>query len=179
VDAVGADEQVTARGASVGEAGGDRRAVLLDGNAAGAERNVRVADGGAQRIVEIRPVQAVGGRAPARHRYLGKRHLGEEGAALPVPRVHRERNDADGAERVGQPQPVQDLDGVGADRHARTDLAQDAGLFVDVGVEASLTQGQGGGQPANPAARDEDAHRASSPRQGLGYKHPATSTTSA
>ena len=108
--------------------------------------------------MEIRAVHVVEGRAPAGHRRLGERHPAQERAALPVARVQRVRDDADGAERLGEPQAVQDLDGVGAEREARAHLAQDAGLLVDVDVEAGLAQGEGGGQAADPGADDEHAH---------------------
>ena len=117
-----------------------------------------VAQGGAQRVVEVRAVQVIEGRAPAGHRRLGERHPAQDRAGLPVARVQRVGDDADGAERLGEPQPVQDLDGVGADRDPGAHLAQDAGLLVDVGVEAGLAQREGGGQAADPGADDEHAH---------------------
>lgn len=67
-------------------------------------------------------------------------------------------DDADGAERLGQPQPVQHPNGVGTDRDPGAHLAQDARLLVDMGVEAGLAQREGGGQPADAGPEDEHAH---------------------
>ena len=59
VDAIGADEQIARCLATVGKAKLDRGPVLLDGNAAGAEREVPVTQGGTQRIVEVGAVQVI------------------------------------------------------------------------------------------------------------------------
>ena len=53
---------------------------------------------------------------------------------------------------------MQHPDGVGAEGEARADLAQHAGLLVDVDLEAGLAQREGGSQPADPGAHDEHAH---------------------
>lgn len=57
VDTVRADEQVATRLAAVGEVDRDIRVALLDRDAAGAEGEVRIAEGGAQRVVQVRAVQ--------------------------------------------------------------------------------------------------------------------------
>ena len=64
VDAVGADEQIAYALPTVGEAGRYTVVALLDGNA-GAECDVRVAQGGAQHVMKVRAVHATGG-APQR-----------------------------------------------------------------------------------------------------------------
>lgn len=53
---------------------------------------------------------------------------------------------------------MQDLDGVRADRHTSAHLAQDAGLLVEVGIEAGLAQREGGGHAADPRADNDNAH---------------------
>jgi len=112
---------------TVGEANADRAAVLLDGNAAGAKGDVAIAKGGAQRVVEVRAVQVIEGHAPPGHGLFGERHPTEERAGLPITRVQGVGNNTDGPERLSEPQPVQDLDGVGTDRDTGAHLAQDAG----------------------------------------------------
>ena len=106
-------------------------------------------------------MHVVVGRPPAGHGRVGERCAGEEGAVLPVAEVQRERDAGDGAEPLGETEAVQHLDGVRAEGEARADLAQHAGLLVDVDVEARLPQGEGGRQAADPGAHDEHAHRAS------------------
>ena len=126
MDAVGADHQVARRVATIGEAERDHSAVLLDRDAARAERDVLIAEGGAQRIVEIRAVHVVERRAPAGDRRVTERQASEDRAVLPGAQVQRVRGDAHGAQRLGEPEAVQHPDGVGAERQPRAHLAEDA-----------------------------------------------------
>ena len=162
MDAVGANHEVARRVAAIGEADRDLPAMLLDGDAARAERDVLIPDGSAQRLVEIRPVHVVERRAPAGDRRVTERHAGEDRAVLPGTQVPRVRGDANGSERFAEPEALQHPNGVGANRQARTNLAENGGLLVDMGIKARLAQGQGGRQPTDPSPGDEDAHDASS-----------------
>jgi hypothetical protein len=65
-------------------------------------------------------------------------------------------SDAHPGERVGQPEPVQDPGRVRADLDAGADLGELTGLLVDVNVEASLEQGERGGEAPDAAAGDAD-----------------------
>jgi len=94
--------------------------------------------------VQVGTVQVVHGRTPALDRGVSQRHAGEQGTALAIARVHRERDDADRAERRSQAKLVQERDDIGAKRDAGSHFAQDARLFIDVGIEPSLAQGDGG-----------------------------------
>ena len=92
--------------APIGEADRHLGVVLLDGDAPGAEREVLLAEGDAERSVEVGAVRVVVGRPPAGHGRVGERHAGEEGAVPPVAEVQRERDADDGAERLREPEAV-------------------------------------------------------------------------
>ena len=90
VHTVSADEQGPGRLAPVGELDRDLPSVLLDGHATGVERDVLIANSGAQRIVKIGPVHVVEGRPPSARCGRGKGHSGEDGATVPVALVPRQ-----------------------------------------------------------------------------------------
>ena len=72
-----------------------------------------LAEGGAQRVVQVGAVEVVEGRAPAYDRLVAERHAAEERAGAPVARVEREGADGDGGEGVGEAEVVQDPGRVG------------------------------------------------------------------
>lgn len=53
---------------------------------------------------------------------------------------------------------------------ADPDLAHLRGLLVDLGPDAAPVQHQGGGEPADPGADDDDAHGLTPPRAGAGNR---------
>jgi hypothetical protein len=101
--------QLAAYVGPVGEADRNLRTVLLNRNATRPERDVLIAHGGPQRIMEVGSVHVVERRAPAGLPGVGKRDPAEDRAALPVTNVPRLRADAHRPERLCEPQPVQAL----------------------------------------------------------------------
>ena len=81
-----------------------------------------------------------------------ERRAQQRAAVLPAALVPRERLHAHARQRVGQAEPVQDARGVGADLDAGADLAERAGLLVDLDVEAGPQQRQRRGGAADAAA---------------------------
>jgi hypothetical protein len=133
----------------------------MDRDAAGTERDVLIPEGSAERIVEISPVEVVERRAPASNTGVTEGNTAKEGTGLPITRIQRERSDTSGAERIGETQPMQNPDGIGADGDPRTNFAEHAALFVDVNLKACAAQGQSSRQTADAGANNEDAHSGS------------------
>ena len=78
--------------------------------------------------------------------------------AEPVGVDQLEGADADGVEPVEQTELRQFLDGVRQRVDADAELADGLGLLEDFAVDAARMQHQRGGQPADPAAYDDDLH---------------------
>src|SRR5262249_14601334 len=97
----------------------------------------------------------VAGEPPAR---LGKNKLAEavEEAALPV-------FDAPARERCSEPKGGHLPHRVGQEGDADTELPDLGGALVHAAWDAALMEGQGEGQPPDPAADDGDVHGASGP----------------
>ena len=131
---------------------------LVDGDAAGAEGEVRVAEGATQRVMQICAVEMKERRAPTGDSRLGQRNAAEQRAAAPVAQIEGQGADANRAQRVGEPEGVEDFDRVGTDGDAGANLAQHASLLEDVGIDPGPLEGEGGREAPNAAPDDKDAH---------------------
>src|SRR5215467_427330 len=160
MDAVGADQQVATHLPSVSEAGCYGGLTLLDGDTAGVEGDLPLAEDGTQRIVQIGTVQVVEGCAPASDCLLIERHPAEQRTSAPVARIERERADANPGERVCEPEVMQHPRGIRAERDPSAHLTQYAGLLVDLNIESRLPQCQGGSQATDPGSNDQNLHSA-------------------
>jgi hypothetical protein len=136
VHSVGADQQIAGRAASIGEADRDRRAVLLDGYATRAERDVLIPHRSPPCVMEVRAVHAAKRCAPADFPGAAERHPARDLAALPIAKVPRLRANADRPEVLSGSQPVQNPD--------RTDAAGEPAH----GSARSAVRSQGGASPA-------------------------------
>jgi len=123
---------------------------------------VGIAQGGAQRVVQIGTVEVVEGRTPPLDGCFAERNPAEQVPRMPVARVHRDRRDRDPGERVGETDVVEDAHRVRADGDACADLAEHARLLVDVDLVVRTAQRQRGGQASDPGADDGDPHAAES-----------------
>ncbi len=167
MDAVGRDEDIAAHreprpaGAAVGEMGGDAALVLHEAG----ERKARSHRSGAEslqhRIVQ-HPLQATAVDRELRHRVAGvdAARLAPHLLALAVEVDEFARAHAHPVERGEEADLGKLADRVRQRVDADADLAHLRRLLVEASADAAPLQHEGGGEPPNPRADDDDPHLA-------------------
>ena len=113
-----------------------------------------------QRLQERDAVHAVVGRAERRlvGPVAADRMVGDHIAGAPVADDERRWHDRDRLDLLAEPEPPQLARAVGRQRDRGADLAQLAGVLVDVAGDSALAQGERQDEPADSAADDRDLH---------------------
>ncbi len=153
-------EQPAARRAAVAQMQEDLTRGLLHADAGGAELDrigLHWRTASASTRCRVAPVHEQVGRAISLGRNGAKVEKLPRAPCLPVPDHLRLGLDRACAQRRLEPQRVQDPRAVGADLHARADLAQLGCLLVHTDVDAATQQRQRGREAAD--ARADNDHR--------------------
>jgi hypothetical protein len=122
-----------------------------------------------EHLVQVGAVEGVIRRTEALLDRLSRRLLDDHAVVVPAPHDEGVRSHPDAVELRTEPEPMQQPRRVRADLHAGPDLPQRGSLLVDVDRDPVPAQTQGGGQPTDSGADDDDlplGHPALCPENG-------------
>ena len=111
-----------------------------------------------QDLDQVGAMDVVHRRAVTGGRFVAERRLVQHAAGAQVAVIVGLRLDADGADRGFEADLAQHDRGIAGDLDAGADLGHHLGLLQHQRVDAVMAQRNGSGQPANTAARDQNAH---------------------
>jgi hypothetical protein len=152
MDAIGADQHVSAHADAVVELDVDGSAAIAKSGEAMAAMHTLGRNGGGQHRQHIGTMALMMREAECADHILAERRAQQRSPIVPPTLIPRDGPHAHTGEFIGETVAVQNARSVRADLDAGTDLAQGDRLLIDVDVEAGLQQRERGGEPADTAA---------------------------